>query len=290
MNGFLEQHRLDDEILNKAYYSAKPEFRTLLKNAVSLSYYHFGHNNAISHIKKEFQDLNISQEQDSTPVKNSIIFFDSGYNACGRLCSAALMPILAGAMPPLAICLEGEPHYDLMLALEIAGVEDIFCMTTKKAAELLSVFCNKNAPADVIPVFLKGKFAPTLVNQARNLKLKFYEEKYLPETACILPHNCPEKLKNVHDSHKMLANIEYAQGVKPQMFIYNEEKPAFKDKYYDCIYVPDNKVPLDNFNNCRLLLGPGCEAFWVFPDLSPDFFCQHRFALGFINNEFQRLS
>lgn len=293
MTDFLEQYRIDDEILNTAYYSAEPGFRALLKTAVSLSYHYFGHESAITNIKKVSQDLNIIQDYTSKPVNRPIIFFDAVYNAPGRLCCSALMPILAGSPPPLAICLGDKPHPDLLLALEIAGTEDIFCMSSNIAAEYLRDFSikknNKNIE-DTVLVFLNGKFNYNLVAEARHAGLKFYEEKYLPEIISVFPDKKADKLKNSYDLQKMLANIKFAQGITPEVFIYNKDMPDFKDKYYDCIYVPDNEIPAGHLKNCRLMLSFGCEAFWLFPDYSPDFFCRHRLALGFVNNEFQRMS
>lgn len=252
----LEPFRIDDKHLAEAYEWAGAQFRALLKTAISLIYCYFDRIADKLAIESEYPHLGIKKKILTYPKKQNILIFDSEYRAAARICSAALMPLIAGASPAISICVDGKPSKAALCGLDLGGICDVYQLNTEQAEQMVIRQLNRTGSI----VFLHNGSLQKLVRAAKLKQLSIYEEYAPPKLLLASPKSFSiETLRFLHGIEQI--NIDLAE-----------------DEFYDAIFIDTlaewQKLP------ARLIIEPQNEGFWLFPNLSIDLFRQICTATG----------
>lgn len=261
--GEFEAARCPDTAFAAAWDLIPPTFRVAIKNAIALAAFHFAE--APTHEMRAQCDFSrgFSEKMHEEPVPWAAIVFDAQFNAPARLASSCLLAALCGVPQICAICPGGEPLPQTLVALELCGIEDLFCPEGKAWTDALAQL----PPEGRLTIF--GK--PEISHSCKDLPgvITHIEDRrptlFLPD-----PRNFD------------LDVLALAQGVSA------EELMAPKGAQIDGLYIdrPLAKSALMTppeigelsttekpaFPQARLTLGPGLEAFWLLENYGPEFF------------------
>ncbi|MCR5259383.1 MAG: hypothetical protein K6E40_14645 [Desulfovibrio sp.] len=263
MPDWVENARINDDLRADAYEAAPPYRRALLKTGMALAHAQFGV--ADDETRTLFHDghAGFLRGIASRPADWCMIFFGPGHKAAARMTAACVQPRLCGVRQVYAVCLGGLPSAEAMLSFELSGVEDVYSLDEKKACA----------------------FAKALRGAGRLLFLKDGDEGTpLPVTPAMLPHirswqegALPVLFLRDPDVFNR-SDLAFAQGAAPftedegaadAIYLSKENAiAAFRDGF------PPNlsQTARGELSPEALLLTPGCEGFWAYPDLKPDFF------------------
>ncbi len=255
----LEPFRIDDQRVAEAYEQAGPKRRSLIKTAIAFSFFHFGKMPGESSVFYQDSSLGISSRCSRTPATCNLLILESGFSAAARVCAGAILPLLAGCNPPLAI-IAGEPAAPALCALDMAGTTDIFLMPASRIEEFLAKTCLNPIPA----VFLGESGPSAIAANARNKKLSVYED-------CLPPTLLKDASICLSD-----ADWQFCQGQIPQT-----GSPA-PGVFYDALYTEKNEAA--DGSQSRLTLDASGAGFWLFPGLGPDFYRQKHIAIKLSGN------
>lgn len=245
---WLETWRISDSLRQEAYESADSKARALLKTALALAAFHNQPAPSITYSSAIDERLGFWQASSSRPVDWALIVFDSSYAAAARLCMAAAMPALADVGNILAICVQAKPTPAALVALEMAGIGDLY----QTSQSQLERFLIDNAEtAGCVLLLHEGQLNGICATCAR-LRITFYEEA------------CPP-----------LLFIETPEAFNPDLMIFAQGflPPQTRPKapLLDAIYTANRAIDARPAG-ARLVLGPGCEGYWTFPGLDKNFF------------------
>ena len=203
------------------------------------------------------------------PAPFALVAFPASLRSPARLAAALMPAILAGVPLTGAFCLGGEPTPEVLVTLELAGVEDAFALP---AAEFTR---------------LTGELP-----QCRVVLLHGLDENALPERGDLPGRIWREDALPLFLLPQVYCRGRRAAGLRPRpdctaQALHGEAARAVLDGGP----LPGPCLPaavLEEDEAARLawrgegapvelLLTPGCEAFWLHPGLTPDFFrCRRR--------------
>lgn len=259
---WLEGYLCPDSQFEEAYNSLPATFRAALKTAIAAAFFHFGQNDSAVSTYLENKAKGFWSTAQSRPAPWALPVFDEQFNAPARLIAACILPALCGVPLIGACCLGQKPAAGVLLALELCGVENLFCLDEN----LLHSLMNEMGPGRL--VLLHGRDWMQTVCLAAELHIPCITEQ--------MPPNLYVQDAGAFD----LDAIAMAQDVDKQALTdrdFNNQNPS---KPVDALYLRD---PASYSGpDIPLLLGPGLEAFWLWPDLSPDFFRSRNLALGMV--------
>lgn len=258
---WLENFRQTDAELEAAYELIAPKFRAAIKTGIAMTEFHFRPRRAKTGESQASPILGFQESSSCQPVELAIIVLDADYAAMARLCAAACLPALAGVQRTLAIIAgQKQPSAEILLTLELCGIEDIYCLNPEQLLNLPEKLPQNSA----VSILHDGKMA-NLAGKLRKAAGRLYEEAHAPDLLIISPdHFDPEILR-------------FCQGNMPQDCLQPHEKQ------YACAYIAP-EMPCDNIN-ASLFLEPGCEGFWLHAGLNPELYMACRMRLGFYNGD-----
>ncbi len=259
---WVEDARVDDDLRADAYETSPPYRRALLKTGMALAHAQFGATGDVARTLRHDVHAGFLLGLSSRPADWCMIFFGPGHRAAARMTAACVLPRLCGVRQVHAVCLEGLPSAEAMLSFELSGVEDVYSLDARMARAFA-----KGLPGAGRLLFLNdGAGTPLPVTPAMLQNIRSWQEGPPPALFLRDPHAFDRD------------DLAFAQGAAP--FI-DDERAA------DAIYLSkENAVAafrdgsptgLSTANGGELppealLLTPGCEGFWTYPDLKPDFF------------------
>lgn len=270
---WLEGFRVPDAPRASAYETTPAHLRAAVKTALALHQAHSGDTDATACRDERFPRRGFRRTSAEGPAAYALVAFPASLRSPARLAAALMPAILAGVPLTGAFCIGGEPSPEVLVTLELAGVEDAFSLPPADFVRL----------TDELPrcrvVLLHGLDGDALPARSR-LPGRVWSEDALP--LLLLPQ------ADVADE-ELLAFAHGPESVAGAL------RDAAARAVLDGGTAPRDRLPaalLDGEEAARLaaaqdgtpaelLLTPGCEAFWLHPGLEPDFFrCHYRaFAL-----------
>lgn len=266
----LDAHRLPDQALAEAYDATLPPLRGCIKNTLALTHAVYGE--CPDSLERRIIDSarGFARATHAEPVPWAVVAFTPAYAAGPRL-AAALMPALLAHVPLLgAVCVGGRPSVAARVVLELAGVEDAFCLDQASFGRLLRDMrrCGVGRLA-----LLHGGELASLRETAAELRLPVWEESR------------PPRLRIATGSGHERAHIAWGHPDAPLTEISSRELVAQPDAFLpdiheaDAIFCdPEQETP--SLRRAPLVLLPGMEGCWLHADLSPVFFTRTATALG----------
>ncbi|MBQ3059898.1 MAG: hypothetical protein IJD16_06260 [Desulfovibrio sp.] len=257
----LEKIRIDDNSLAAAYDATPAPWRAALKCGLAMTHMHFGTSPGRMKTARHDPHLGFWQQESREPVPWALIIFSPAYRAPARLAAACIPALLAGTPRLGAVCVGGPPSTAALVCLELCGVEDIFVLDSSKVVclpDILRAFPHNGR----LILLHQGELAP-LVTVARELHLPCFEEWRPP---CLILRDATNFDTEI---------LAFAHG-----FSVREQAEDADSLPADAVYASTTK----NSQNSRLLLTPGCEAFWLHQGLTPSFFTLSRHAFGLLSS------
>lgn len=246
---WLEDCRCPDELFAQAYDTLPDTFRAALKTAIALAFFHYGQNDAITRAYVENPARGFRHHSSSRPAPWALTIFDENFHAPARLLAACVLPALCGVPLLGACCLGKKPAPENLLALELCGVEDTFCIDDK----LMQVLISEMGKGRL--VLLHGGDWGRIAHAATVFNVPCIAEQ------------APPRLFVANPEAFDLDVLAMAQGTNRAGLTTRPEGQV------DALYLANPASPdLESGEHSPLALGPGLEAFWLWADLAPDFF------------------
>lgn len=260
MPEWMDRFRVSDNLFTNAYEQCPPKCRTALKTGLAITACHF--NNYGMEIRHEIKNKEIGFNSFfcQKPLDWAIFFIDASFSASARLEAALALPALANVSDINLVAIGEELALPCLMACELCGVNDVFQIKENMVNDLIKSLNLSSIQSG------NGKIC--LIHSEGSLLRKLFNEAYIPY--CELNGNA--NIKVLEELAFDLDILAYTQNYYPEK--YNPQVPA------DCIYT------LDNYKNkdAPLVLGLGCEGFWLYPNLSPACFTMMRQAFFQIEN------
>lgn len=245
---WLEKKRIPDAWLAEAYEQTPAKCRAAIKTGMAITHFHFGEQESLLKKERLATRLGLRERVCSAPAPWTLLIIHSDFLAAAQIGAAAILPALADANPPLAICLGGKLNAAVFATLELCGIEDIMALTEAECGNLLHELAQKDCPAGRI-VFCHQGGLEKFVNLAGKLRFLTYETAASPRLLLLAPEDFDSEI------------LQFCLGKLPE----TDDQAA---KLWDAIYYkPGQQIP-----KSRLALKPGCEGFWLHPGLNLEFF------------------
>lgn len=288
---WLQDIRLSDDALAEAYEQSPAAHRALVKQCLALLHALWGESCEEESTRRVDKARGFCATRQSRPAPWALFVVSAEYNAPTRL-AAALMPALLARVPHVAVlCVGGMPSVGTRIALELAGIQDIFCPSTISEVEdcLHELVQNTASPREADQpkgspppkasppkdsrgcVALLHHNAPPcsaltrVARTAKALHLPLWEEASAP---CIMDATGQELVAVCHPD--MNTSSTTGSTTKPPT---------------DTIAPPLSAVfglPAKETAQTRLAplrIAQGLEGFWLHPTLEPSFFRRHSLCI-----------
>ena len=177
--------------------------------------------------------------------------------------------ILAGVPLTGAFCLGGEPTPEVLVTLELAGVEDAFALPAADFTRLTGELPQCRV------VLLHGLDGDALPERG-DLPGRIWREDALP--LFLLPQDTAADAELLAFAHGPDCTAQALHGEAARAVLDGGPLPGpclpaavLEEDEAARLAMEDEEGPVE------LLLTPGCETFWLHPGLTPDFFrCRRR--------------
>lgn len=255
----LDDLRLNDDRLAAAYDATPAPWRACIKTGIALTYaLHRGERPSSCEQSVEDAAHGFCYRMGRSPAPWTLLFFTSAYAAGPRL-SAAFMPALLAGVPLVAACcVGGEPSVAARAVFELAGLEDVFCLTDiAMAQELLSHMSQQSRGRGRVLLLHAGELEP-LRHCAHQQRQAVWEE------------SAPPKVGHVPNSGHDAAILHWAH---PDISLL-PASDTMEEEGLDALFCPPHYKKERTLPKPPLLLEQGMEGFWWHPDLDPEFFQQ----------------
>lgn len=265
---WLESFRLPDDLSQQAYEKFGAQARSLIKTAIALAHFHFSPAQGISCNSESNPVLAFNAQTASWPANSAYIIFSQNYDAAALACAAAILPQLC-ALPNIhAYCLCERPSFAILATLELCGIEDIFCLEPEKCLELLK---SLSLPASI----------NKNINPARALLLDF--DGSLRHLASILDNYLPILYLNKRPLVCLENPSSWDDGMLRLLFG-SQARLGQDPSLCDAFYMDSPSLLQEDLAvNAPLILSKACAAFWIFPELRPDFFQMRKLCFDLFN-------
>lgn len=271
---WLDACRVDDDASAAAYEAAPPAQRAALKTGLALMAQYFGRPTAQQSGGWRDPFSGFWQEEHRCPAPWAVVAFSPAYAAAARL-TAACLPALLAQIPLLgAVCVgpQGQtPTPQALLALELTGVEDVFCLDEAALCRLL----EETQPGPGRLVLLHKGELDIAAQTARHLHIPCYEERYAPALALPQPDLFDMEALVLAHGEGCVKRARTAALPESPAAIYTTPEAARAH----CHLSADRPF---GRGAAPLALTPGCEGFWLHDGLTPDFFSLRRAAFGLL--------
>lgn len=248
---WLSDFAIDDAEVGRAYEDTPPAYRAILKTGLALAHHHY--NSAARSECRSWTDIHsgFHWRAKSRPADVALLYMEEP--APARICAAAALPLFAGVRTVLA-ALPG-PHPAMLAALELCAIADIFVMDIKTFVKLAA----EMAASASCRIFFMGQ-----AEKADCLR----SELAIPAFFAVRP----PQLRMEKENREREALAQWLHNAKP--FAGGE---AFA--YCDALFA-DGIDGREAWPGARLILGPGCDGFWLFENLEPGFYMRTSLACG----------
>lgn len=263
----LEAWRVPDEVCESAYNNIPARFRQALKTGLAALFQYFGPSPAQAASSWMRPEQGLGMARLNMAASWTLLLAGPGQDAPARLAGAAILPRLAG-VPSVAAILS-SPDPGLLLALNLAGIDDIFCPPAPFFQEEACAILRHMAAIRYGSLFfLHDGGLAHLTRLASALGLAALEESREPELA-IWDKSCFDR--------EVLA---FCQGRAGERALLRHDPTSGNTctRQPDAAYASQNFMP--DAASPPLVILPGLEGLWLHPGANPDFFRRSCIVLG----------
>lgn len=263
---------VSDDLFGVAYEATEPERRAWLKSSIArLFAMHGASSETWGRHERQWRQGFVTVAE-CQPVAWTVIVISQDYVSAPRLLAGLMPALLAGVRNILVVRVgDSAPWPDpILAALELAGQEAVVNLSEER---LLSLFSEMQGQGAGRWVFLGS--LPHMVSAChsqQNAHIAVWTEPVFTAIGVATGQEIDvDLLAWAHPDMKLVSvNVENADPDDFTGFSGCEAFAAFVGDPEVIDLVPDS-VPL--------MLGPGQEGCWIWPDLEPSFFLQRRLAL-----------
>lgn len=215
-------------------------------------------------------------------VDFAVILFDSSLLSPARLLAALIPAFASGVEHVLAarVGANGGPWRKAVLTgLELAGQELVVDLTDAQARRLFTHLRDTNRPGAVSVLGPKAASIKSTELQAAS-RMGFWRPRFTRAAAIWMDDEQTFDLNVLAFMHPdMVFSVFGAQTELPaDNFSYEGEDLAdFMDAIIDVAYTPQQHMS-QAMTAAKLVLGPGQEGCWIWPDLYPEHYQYHTIA------------
>jgi hypothetical protein len=266
---------VDDALFAAAYGESSDRERALMKTCIARLYDWYGpRKDSACEVARRWRG-GFESVARSGPVDFALALFDETFVSPARLLAALVPAVACGVRNVLAVRVDGEGGWarPLLTAMELAGQELVADLSAEGVSSLLGDLTDTGASGAVIdlagrPGLCAGRSRVAVHSPVYDHKAVLYQDDL--ETFDL------EALAFIHPD---IAFTAFGANVSlPDGFVRGgEEFPAFLDAVRDVAFVPADRIG-DALDRARLVLGPGQEGCWVWPELHPAFYLFHHTA------------
>ncbi|MCJ2163662.1 hypothetical protein [Pseudodesulfovibrio sp. S3] len=268
---------VDDTLFAHAYENTPDQKRALLKTCIARLYDCYG--------PRKDRSVQVSTNWRGgfntvcrhEPVDFAVLLFDDTLLSSTRLLAGLVPAVACGVENILAVRMGGSAPWPppVLAGLELAGQELVVDMDAGQWAELMHELCASGHSGVVIDLVEDGNhfsadgcvsgYCPKLSRTA----VVWMDEGHLVDLD-VLAFAHPDVAFTVYG-----ANLPLPKG----NFVYGGDNvQMFLEGIVDVAYAPVSLTE-EALKSAKLVLGPGQEECWVWPDLHSEHFQLHRTAL-----------
>ncbi|WP_319544157.1 hypothetical protein [uncultured Pseudodesulfovibrio sp.] len=270
---------VDDTLFARAYRETPARHRALIKTCIARLYDWYGGGKELGGKvacawRGGFESIHAFQ-----PVDFCVVLCDATLVSPARLL-AGLVPALAcGVSSVLVVRLgDGAWSHSLLTALELAGQEMAVDMTTDQARQFLTDLSSSNASGLVVDLGVNAEEVDVRVAVAG--KVGTYTPTFDGNISVWMDESQPVDLEALAFAQPDVSCTVYGADVylpADNFFYDGDDIQSFLTTTGDAAFVPVSRVN-DVLPKYRIVLSPGHEGCWVWPDLRPEHFHIHRTA------------
>lgn len=272
----------DDDLFARAYQDISDENRAWMKTAIARLYDWYGPRNDVSGESILHWRSGFDTKTTSDSVDFAVLLFDASLLSPARLL-AALVPALAmGVKHVLAVRVgNGGPWRKAILTgLELAGQELVVDMTDVQVRRLFTTLRETNRPGAVVVLGPKAAVIKTSEQQAAS-RMSFWRPRFSRAAAVWMEDEDTFDLETLAFMHPDIVFSVFGTETDLPADNFSYEGDGFDDfvdAIMDVAFLPSDRTD-HALREARLVLGPGQEGCWIWPDLYPEHFQFHSTAL-----------
>ncbi|CCH47560.1 hypothetical protein [Pseudodesulfovibrio piezophilus] len=270
-----------DELFAQAYDGIADTQRAWMKTAIARLFDWYGPRKDTSGHVTRIWDAGFKTRTAYEVVDFAVVLFDGSLQSPARLL-AALVPALAGGVKNvLAIRVSAQPPWReaLLTGLELAGQELVVDMTDVQVRRLFNELRDSNHTGAVTVLGPKAAVIKSSELQAAS-RLSFWRPRFSRAATVWMDKTAPFDLETLAFIHPDIIFSVFGAECEMPTDNFSYEGADFGDclnALIDVAYLPDARLP-DALNRAKLILGPGQEGCWIWPDLHPEHFQFHTTA------------
>lgn len=265
----------DDELFARAYGDISDRNRAWMKTGIARLHDWYGPRKAVGgetalHWRSGFHSRTVHGAVDF-----AVVLFDGSLLSPSRLLAALIPAIAGGVGSVLAVRVSnGTPWRKAILTgLELAGQELVVDMTELQARRLFGELRETNRPGSVAVLGPRAAVIKTNELQAAS-RISFWRPRYTRAAAIWMDDPSTFDLEALAFIHPDIVFSVF--GAEPELpaenFSYEGDGfDNFLDAIMEVAYVPAARAR-QTLGRARVVLGPGEEGCWVWPDLYPEHF------------------
>ncbi|WP_319584587.1 hypothetical protein [uncultured Pseudodesulfovibrio sp.] len=275
LSELIGESQVDDALFAQAYAESADQERALMKTCIARLYNWYGPSkDTACEVARRWRG-GFGSVSRSAPVDVALVLFDDTCVSPARLLAALVPAIACGVPNVLAVRVDGKGDWapPLLTAMELAGQELVADLTGKGVSVLLDKVADAGAKGAVVD--LTGR--PGLCAGRNDLAV--YCPDFDRSASIFLDEPDTFDLDALSFIHPdMEFTVFGAEVPLPDGFVSgSEDFQAFLTSVRNVAFVPADRIG-DALGHARLVLGPGQEGCWVWPELLPGFFLFHRTA------------
>ncbi len=264
---WINEFALGDDLFARAYDAVPDHRRALLKTGIARLWEWYGPSRARARRKAVSWRAGFSSVEESAPADCAVVAFNGDLVSPARLLAAVVPAVTCGVDTVLPVRLGGDAWPEPVLAgLELAGLERVVQMEPHRLKTLLEETDRAGRTCVAIGLELGPGVFRSLRFPTRNID--FTCLKCDREAALWMDADDPFDLDALAFAHPDLSvSVHDGDG----------DFGVFLNAIRDIAYVPPSRVG-QALTRARLVLGPGQEGCWVWPQLRPEAFLFHSTA------------
>jgi len=271
----------DDSLFARAYQDVPDHSRAWMKTGIARLYDWYGPRKDVSGEVSLHWSAGFDTKQTFDPVDFAVVLFDGSLLSPARLL-AALVPAFAGGVKNVLAARvgNGTPWRKAVLTgLELAGQELVVDMTDAQARRLFNELRDSGASGAVTVLGPKAATIKSSELQSAS-RISFWRPRFSRAAVVWMDDATTFDLEALAFIHPdIIFSIFGAELPLPaDNFSYEGDRfDDYLEAIMDVAYLPSRKMD-QALKRAKLVLGPGQEACWVWPDLHPGHFQFHSTA------------
>lgn len=268
----------DDDLFARAYQGISDHDRALLKTCIARLFDWYGPQKILAGDVSLRWKGGFESRQTARPVEFFVVLFDDNLMSPARLLAALVPAMASGVENILAVRVgDGAPWRKAVLTgLELAGQEFVADMTESQARRLLSELRDTGIAGSVAVLGPKAAAIQSTALKAAS-RIAFWRPRFSRAAAIWMEDGATFDLEALAFVHPDIIFSVFGEETVLPADNFSYEGNGFGDfleSIMDVAYAPANRAE-ECLGLSKVVLGPGQEGCWVWPDLHPEHFQFH---------------